>query len=609
MTMLITKFHRLIQNKTIWFLFSVVVVMSFVVWDMQLPDADDLASQQSVGEIHGKPISPETFQKHRFNTYLAVVQQIGQAVPYQEIQEELEPMIWRRMVALETANDLDLQATDNEVRAGLSQQQAFAENGQFSKARYEAYVRNVVGRSLGIPLTTAGFEDHIREEVTLRKLENMVQQTVLLPPYELKRRYRIYNDIYTADAVVIRPDAISSDISTSQEEAQAYFEEDPSRFTIPAKRSVKYFRFPITDFVTPEEISEEQIQAHYDRNILDYVALATNEVAAVESNLTDSATHEVATTETNAIDDATVDTDVAETSVTTVTNSLEEVAAEIRDALAQESARFKASAAAMDLITELAPDRSGNAVSLSDAAVQFNLETLTAGPYAEDDVASEFGVLGREVVEQTWLLTTEPNEYFSNPIEDREAESVYVIALDQELDARVPSFEEVSSLALIRANRQKIDDTVIERAAEFAESIRTIGDSTNTLATLAKELGYEAYTFSSVNLATGLQNNAYADVLVETLVTLSNDEVSEPVQVQDGYMVVQVLKTEPADDAEFESYRRQVAGRFRGQITSTVFIDWQEQLLRDANFSARDFDSQTDPSDEDEDDLDATDPV
>ena len=582
MTMMITKFNKLIQNKVMWFLFSLVVVVSFVLWDTTLPDAGDLAAQQSAGEFNGEPIKPEVLQQHRFNTYLSVVQQVGQPISYREIQDELEPMIHRRMAGLDAAADLDLIASDAEVKAGLAQQPAFQENGQFNKARYSAYIREGIGRSLGVPITENGFEEHVREEISLRKLQNMLQQTVLLPPYELKRRYRIYNDIYSADVAIIRADAVSKGVSTSGDEAKVFFEEDPARFTIPPKRTVKYVALPVKDFVTTNDVTQSMVEDFYERYQDRYLIASTNDTSPEATNDVAESTNEFQLGET----------DVAY-------QPLEEVEDEIRTELELESARFHASSAAMKLLDDLETDRDGNALDIEEAAAKHGMEIQTAGPFTEDDTASDFGSLGREVVEQTWLLTSEENENYSNPIEDKESDHVYVIVLDEELPSRVPEYDEVKNQVLVAANRQKIADTVTESAKALATEIEELGaEATNTLADVARGKGYEAFTFESVNLATGLVDNAYADAIVNTLVSLSPGQVSEPVPVQDGQLIAIVRDQEQADDVEFDNYRTQIAPTFTRQITSMVFPEWQDQLLQNGNFSLRTFEDEAEDAED-----------
>ena len=589
MTMMITKFHKLIQNKVIWALFLLLVVFSFVIWGTQIPDADDIAAQQSVAELHGKPVSPETYRQHKLNTYLALVRQIGQAIPYGQIQEEIEPMAWRRMIGLETAAKLQMIATDGEVRTSLAQQPVFAENGQFSKAKYQNYVRNAINRALGMRISTAGFEDHVREEITLHKLQDMVQQTVLLLPYELKRRYRIYNDIYSADVAILRSDDVSNDVRITDEEAKAFFDEDPTRFMIPPKRTIQYFSLPVATYIDGAEVTEQQIQDYYERNQDEYAIAVTNEPDAAVTN-------EIANT-TNELD-------VTESEVTH--QPLEEVQDDIRSLLALESARFKASSAAMDLVESLAPDRDGNALTTKEASEKHNLEIQTAGPYGENEVADQFGILGREVVEQAWLLTPEPNESFSNPIEDRDADHVYVIVLAEELPSRVPEYDEVKDMVLVQANERKIEDTLVQKAQDLAEQAENLGDSTNTMATLAQELGYEVQTLHSVNLSTGLVDNAYADTLVETFVSLAKGEVSDPIKAENAWLVVHVRDLISAEDnVEFENYQSQISDQFARQIGSYVFADWQEQLLRNADFTERNIEEE----EEEEEEEDANDEV
>ena len=114
--MMITKFHKLIQNKLLWIAFLIVVVFSFVIWGTAMPNASEMAAANDAGTLDGESVPYPEYQKARFNTYLALVLMTGRAINITpELEEELHTMAWQRLVSLREANKLGLTSSNDEV--------------------------------------------------------------------------------------------------------------------------------------------------------------------------------------------------------------------------------------------------------------------------------------------------------------------------------------------------------------------------------------------------------------------------------------------------------------------------------------------------------------
>lgn len=576
MTMLITKFHRLIESKLLWGFFLLVVIFSFVIWGTQMPSQEEMDAERSIASLHGKPVPPEEFRFARFNSYLGLVMQVGRPIPFNaELDKELEPIAWRRLVSLQKARDLALVASDSEVVAGLEQQPIFATDGRFDRNRYRSFVQNYLPSSLQVGLNMQQFEDHIREQITLSKLQNMVRETVLVPPYELKRRYHIFNDAYSVEYAVVRREDVAADVSVDEAQARALFDENPARFELPPKVSVRYVAFPVEKYVDSSALTEQEIEYYYEQNADQFSVTLTNTPPAPAEG---------------AAEDVAAQTP----EIVTTNRPLAEVRDEIVDILEKQHARYKAAAEAASMVDRLTPDRDGKAAAFADVAKEFNLEIQETEPFSATDELEAFGDASEEFVANAFLLSPDPEESFSNPVETDER--VYVMSLKEQFPARVPTFDEVRSDALLAARQEAISEAVEKKAKELATLAEGSGDSPFSAA--AEKLGLTVSSLSAFTASTGLVGNAYAEPIVEAVSTLSPGETSGPLPARNEWIVVHLLKVEPAGESGFAAYERQVRERFGQQIAALQFVDWQEQLLREAGFERREVPEEEPQTDE-----------
>ena len=99
-----------------------------------------------------------------------------------------------------------------------------------------------------------------------------------------------------------------------------------------------------------------------------------------------------------------------------------------------------------------------------------------------------------------------------------------------------------------------------KKAALIKEKLRSVkGD---TLEEMAKAYGSDANVFTASNLHPGdfsLQSIGYAPAVVGTAFGLKEGEVSEPVEAQNGVVIVKTIaKTEAADVADYSTYKAKV---------------------------------------------------
>ena len=285
MAMLISKFHRLIQSKVVWYVILVIIVIAFVGLYIQWPgDEERAAAANSAGMLNGEHVPNQEFQNAYANTWLAVALAAGGRPNLNgDLSDRLKDASWQRLITLRKARELGLTASDNEVRMAIAGNPGFADNGQFSPQRYMAFAQGFLRQELGI--SGARFEEHVREEIILQKLQRMVSQSVLISPYELQRTFSTLVDTFDLEFAMITTNDVKKTVRPARKELQTFFEQDPKAFTLPARVKVKYAAFPIADYMADFSFSDDEVAEYYEDNLDDYTetVTTTNQVPLLTS--------------------------------------------------------------------------------------------------------------------------------------------------------------------------------------------------------------------------------------------------------------------------------------------------------------------------------------
>lgn len=560
MAMLITKFHSLIRNRLLWAAFLVIIVFTFVIWGTTTSGSKDQEGANSAGKLDGEYVPMEEFRRAYFSTYMSIVLNVGRPLNVTaELDRQIKQAAWRRLAALRQAEALGLTANNDEVIATIRGHQGFQYQGQFSPQHYQAFVQNVLNR---LGFAEVQFEEHVRQEIALQKLQYMVQQAVLVTPYEINRAITTLSDTFEAEYVAIGEKDVEDEVRVGETEARALFLKDPALFTIPEKVSLRYVALPLTNYTAAVTVAEEDALVYYDDFMDSFVRTNRVRIAADEEGAEPPAEDEEAAW-SNEIVQLTFD----------------EVKTSIVERMTMDRARDKAVEAATELVIRLAPDREGQALTFEDVMAKAGLTIRTAGPFAANEPVEGVDA-GLEFNRAAFTLRDTPDEYFSDAVVGSNA--VYVLALTERFDARVPEFEEVSEDVLKVARQQAIAEAITKKAQSVREVALAAQEAKGpSFANAAESFKLDPVRVGPFSLTEGLDEQAaYSEELLRTVLLLNEGEVSEPIVAEDAVLVIRLAKRSAGETTELEPMREQIADSIRRQRNRTLFSEWQEYLLR-----------------------------
>jgi peptidyl-prolyl cis-trans isomerase D len=268
-----TMLDRMRRHKN-WLKWSLAIVVIAFVW-LYIPSFMDnpagAGNRDVVASVDGRDITVARFrrayqqqmQQYR-NAYGAnfddrMLRQLGieQRIVQQMIEEEL---------ALAEADRLDIDASDQEVRARIGSLPAFQENGRFvGDQRY----RQILG-SANPPMRPSDFEDQVRRGIILEKLQAALTGWVTVSDAEVDEEFRRRNEKVKLAVVSFPAEKFRDGLTATDAELSAHFDANKAEYRIPEKRKVRYALIDTNALREQTQVPAAEVKRHYDENVQQY---------------------------------------------------------------------------------------------------------------------------------------------------------------------------------------------------------------------------------------------------------------------------------------------------------------------------------------------------
>jgi peptidyl-prolyl cis-trans isomerase D len=154
------------------------------------------------------------------------------------------------------AQRLGVQVTEAELIEKITQMPELQENGRFDRDRLEAVLRGL--RDQG------EFENDVRQQLLLQRLQALVTDGVQVSPSELEERYRL--DHERADLAFVRTAAgeLGKTLTISDEDLEKHLGEHADRYRVPTRLRARYVTYRPADFLSQVELKEGDVSEYYE---------------------------------------------------------------------------------------------------------------------------------------------------------------------------------------------------------------------------------------------------------------------------------------------------------------------------------------------------------
>lgn len=540
MAMMISKFHKLIQSKVVWYIVLGVIVVSFVgFFTPTLGSKSSKPKEKYMGELFGEKISQQEYRRALQNTHVWYILSSGRMPDMnREMVEMLQQQAWERLAVLHKAAQEKIIVSDQEVIQQIQRMPVFMnQSGVFDPAAYKAILSN-------IGITSSQMEDTAREQIAQYKLMFRPIQAALISPYELNRAYQIYTDRLVLNYAVIPRTQLEQGAGVTREEAEVFFAENMESFRIPAKVRVSYVEYPVADFIAKAEIPEGAALQIYNKNIDTYRVKNEDELAPVEYK------------------------------------PFESVEAEINATIKEVAARRLAIEEATSLVASIAPRSPNEKPDFKGAAAAAGLQIKTLPAFGPKDELKGIDITAP--FRQNALGLQDDNySSFSDAVVGKD--SVYVLTLEQRYESFLPAFDVVEKEATAAARAQAASRIAAKRTLEIRDAISAALAAGTGFKDAVKPYGVDVKTTKEFDLTSNLEND-YAEQLMQSSITVGQGQLGPVVPVEAGALLVYVAQRTSVDaEIGMPAIRDELISGLSGSRAKRLAADWRAELIKEAD--------------------------
>ena len=539
MAMMISKFHKLIQSKVVWYIVLGVIVIAFVgFFTPTMGSKSAKKTEQYVGKMFGENITRQAYRQALQSAHIWYILTTGRQPETREQGDALQERAWQQLVMLHKAADEGVIVSDQEVIQQIQRIPIFmGQQGVFDKRAYDAILPQ-------IGISGPQVENTVREQIAIQKLMSGPIQAALISPEELERAYHIYTDRLVFDYAVFPRAILEPEVSVTREEAEAFFAENMEAFRMPAKVRVSYVEYPVADFLMQAEVPEGAALQLYNQNLDAYRVETTGEVSTVEYK------------------------------------PFEDVEAEIAATIAEFSARRLAADAATSLVADIAPKAQNQAPDFQGAAAAAGLTVKTLPAFGLADELP--GIDATAPFKQAALgLQDDIYSSFSDAVVGKD--SVYVISLEKRYESFLPDFETVEKEATEAARARAAAEAGSARVLEIRDAVAAALKTGSDLKAAVKPYGVKVQTTEEFDL-TSPPEAEYSEELMQAGISTPQGELCPIVPAEEGVLFA-VVAQRKAVDAEIglSALRGELISGLSRVRAQRLVADWQEQLIKEAN--------------------------
>ncbi len=542
------------------------------------------------------------------------------------IRETVMEELISRALILQEGNRLGLKVSDGELALAIESIPSFQVNGQFDPRLYERFLR--LNR-----MVAEDFERLQRENLLYTKVVQLIRLNGgRVSEEEILEAYLFENEKINLQFVKISPESFKAQVNVNDVEMKDYFQQNQEEFRIPTFLQIQYLVFRPSDYEPRVKLSLEELQRYYDqrkemfstpkqvraREILirvdpqlppdkieekrkkaeeilekakkakDFASLA-KQVSESENaqaggdlgwlqqgNLEENLGHTLFSLKAGELSGLVKRPDgfhiyKVEEVKEEKRRSFDEVKDQIHQTLKREKAKAEASRKADDAFYSLFRSR-----DIERYAQEREVPIKKTPFFKEGDEIPEIGrdpsfynsAFSLKLGEISPVVHIPPN--------------FYILKLIDKKESRIPAFEEVREQVHQKLAAKKTEEKARQTSEEILQQLK----SGKPLLEVLKGKGYPIEETGFFNRAAGvIPKIGPAGEWMGSLSSLTETQPlpREPLKTKEGYFVVRLLGSEPADQTKFESVKKNLEKRLTYMKQEEFFKNWLQHLRSKAN--------------------------
>lgn len=251
------------NNKRFVQIVFAIIVLPFALWGVDSYTRSG-NSADAVATVNGSKITQQEFGNALRQQQDRLRQQLGKNFdPAMLDSPEMKRAVLENLVSqrlmLQSARDVRLVVTDQQVASVIGGIEAFQDGGKFDRKRYEAVLANQ-GKS---PIA---FEERLREDMLWQQMEDAYLQNGYSPISVMENIIRLNEQQRTVSVSPVSYQSFVAQAKVDEDALKKYYNQNLQEFQVREQAKVEYVKFTIDDLLNKIDVSNEELHKYYDEH-------------------------------------------------------------------------------------------------------------------------------------------------------------------------------------------------------------------------------------------------------------------------------------------------------------------------------------------------------
>jgi peptidyl-prolyl cis-trans isomerase D len=216
-------------------------------------------------KVDGEEISVGFFEQ-QYQTELATQPELADAnqAQRQQIRRGILQRLIRDQLVRSYLTEHGYRVGNKQLTDLIQQEEQFQVDGKFDRALYVDYLA-VRGRE------PREFEESQRAFMREYQLRSAIMASALVTPSEYRRYLNLAAEQRLVSLATLDEQAVADEIEVSEEQIQAFYDDNPTLYQLPETASVEYIQIRRDELAQQVDIDEETLVAYYEDNKFRYL--------------------------------------------------------------------------------------------------------------------------------------------------------------------------------------------------------------------------------------------------------------------------------------------------------------------------------------------------
>lgn len=252
-----------------WIAWAIVILISipFALWGIQ--EYLGVGGEPEVAVVNGEPITERMLDQRTREFRESMRATLGDNYSASMFDDAmLKPQVLDAMVEekvlADTTLEWNLRSSDPQVRGFIASLEAFQRDGAFDQLAYETAVRNR-------GMTRAGFEQTVRQEMTVRQLRAGLAGSAFVTETELDTRTRLQDQKRDIAYAVVPASAYKESVTVTDQALQDFYAANVERYRVPERIRLRYLVLDAAGLAKYVEVDEPALRQYFEDHRSEFV--------------------------------------------------------------------------------------------------------------------------------------------------------------------------------------------------------------------------------------------------------------------------------------------------------------------------------------------------